>query len=112
MQLLDKAKGIFAFVKGLVVSTTKWAKTIPSEPNGNGSSSRMIALMVTVTTTGLLIAFFRVHHDLPTPGQLYALSAILGTGIGAYAANQIRHKDDDHPDDPPQGGSDADTTHQ
>jgi len=99
MQLVDKAKSAFS-------SVMAWAKTIPSEPNGNGSSSRMIALMVAVTITGLLIAFFCVHHDLPTPGQLYALSAILGTGIGAYAANQIRHRDDDQPD-PPQGGADA-----
>jgi hypothetical protein len=94
MPFTDKIKSAFTSVKGVVVSTTEWVKTISSEPNGNGSSSRMIALIVTVTLMGVLAGFFHVHHDLPTPGQLYGLASILGTGIGGYIANKLRPKDD------------------
>jgi uncharacterized membrane protein YfcA len=102
MQLVDKAKSAFS-------SVMAWAKTIPSEPNGSGSSSRVIALMTAATLMGLMIAFFHARHDLPTPGQLYGIASILGTGIGAYMANKL-HKHDDGDDDqpdPPQGGADA-----
>lgn len=87
MQIVDKAKAAFS-------SVMTWVKTIPSEPNGNGSSSRVIAMVVALTLMGLLLAFFHVKHDLPTPGQLYGISAILGTGIGGYIVNKM-HKDGD-----------------
>lgn len=73
----------------------RWAKTIPSEPNGNGSSSRIIALVTTLTLTGLLIAFFKVKHELPTADQLYGIAAILGTGMGGYVANRFRRGGED-----------------
>lgn len=79
-----------------------WAKSIPSGPDGNGSSSRVIGLIVTVTVTGVLIGYFHVRHDLPSASQLYGLAAILGTGIGAYVAHKMGGK----PDDP---GGDAGT---
>jgi hypothetical protein len=56
---------------------------------------------------GLMIAYFHARHDLPTPGQLYGLASILGTGIGGYIANKMHHGSDDHDGDPPQGGDDA-----
>ena len=99
MQIIDKAKGAFS-------SAVAWAKSIPSEPNGIGSSSRIVALTVTATLMGVLGAFYHFHHDLPTPGQLYGISAILATGLGGYVANKL-HGDDHHDHDAPQGGDDA-----
>jgi hypothetical protein len=52
---------------------------------------------------GLMIAFFHAKHDLPTPGQLYGIASILGTGIGGYIANKM-HKGGDGDN---QGGDDA-----
>jgi hypothetical protein len=96
MKIIDKAKGAFS-------SVVVWAKSIPSEPNGNGSSSRIIGLAVAGTLMGLMIAFFHAKHDLPTPGQLYGIASILGTGIGGYIANKM-HKGGDGDN---QGGDDA-----
>src|ERR1035437_3069686 len=101
MQIIDKAKGAFS-------SAAAWEKSIPSEPNGIGSSSRIVALTVTITLMGIMGAFYHSHHDLPTPGQLYGISAILATGLGGYVANKL-HGDGDHSDhgdghdDHPQG---------
>lgn len=89
---------MFDNIKNLAKSAMAWAKTIPSEPNGNGSSSRVIALLVAGTVVGVLIAYFVVRHELPDANQLYGLAAILGTGIGAYAANKFRPNGDDHND--------------
>lgn len=91
--MLDKIMAAAKAVAG-------WAKTIPSEPNGHGSSSRVIALAVAGTTVGLLIAYFRVRHDLPSPEQLYGLAAILGTGIGGYVANRFRKHGPDGEEEP------------
>ena len=103
MQIIDKAKGAFS-------SAMAWAKSIPSEPNGIGSSSRIVALTVTITLMGIMGAFYHSHHDLPTPGQLYGISAILATGLGGYVANKLHGDGDgDHSDhgdghdDHPQG---------
>jgi hypothetical protein len=71
-----------------------WAKTIPSEPSGHGSSSRVIALIVTLTVAGLLIAFFKAKHELPSADQLYGMAAVLGTGMGGYVANRFRRNGD------------------
>jgi hypothetical protein len=89
-----------------------WAKSIPSEPNGNGSSSRIIGLAVAFTLVGLLIAFFCLTHSLPSPDQFYGMAALLGTACAGYTANKLscigRPNDDGHntpPDGPPnQGG--------
>lgn len=75
-----------------------WAKTIPSEPNGHGSSSRVIALAVAGTIVGVLIAYFVIRHELPSADQLYGLAALLGTGITGYVSNCFRKKDGDTPD--------------
>lgn len=85
-------------VMGFVKNVANWAKTIPSEPNGHGSSSRVIALATAATVVGLMIAYFSVRRDLPSADQLYGLAAILGTGIGSYVANKFRSnrtEDDD-----------------
>jgi hypothetical protein len=66
-----------------------WAKSVPSEPNGNGSSSRIIGLTVAFTLVGLMIAFFVVTHLLPTPDQFYGMAALLGTACAGYAANKL-----------------------
>lgn len=81
---------MFEKISVIVKGAMGWAKTIPSEPNGHGSSSRIIALSVALTIVGILIAYFCVRHELPTADQLYGLAAILGTGIGGYVANRFR----------------------
>jgi hypothetical protein len=81
---------MIAKIMDVVRAIGGWVKTIPSEPNGNGSSSRVIALVVSGTLMGLMISYFRVKHDLPSPDQLYGLAAILGTGVGGYVANRFR----------------------
>lgn len=77
----------------LVKAIAGWAKTIPSGSDGNGSSSRIIGLMVASGVMGVLVGYFMVRHDVPSAPQLYGLAAILGTGIGAYVAKQFRQPD-------------------
>jgi len=79
----------------LLGSCGKWIKTIPSEPNGNGSSSRILGLMVGGTLSGLMIANFVVHKSLPTEGQFYGIAAVLAAGASAYLGNKFGRKDAD-----------------
>ena len=93
----------------LITKALTWAKSIPSEPNGNGSSSRIIGLSVAFTLIGLLIAFLCMTHGLPTSDQFYGMAALLGTACAGYAANKfskIGKPPDGPPPDgpPPQGG--------
>lgn len=78
-----------------------WVSTIPSEPNGNGSSSRIIGLSVAFTLVGLLIAFFCVTHMLPSAEQFYGMATFLGAACAGYAANKLSNRT---PGGPSQGG--------
>lgn len=61
-----------------------WIKSIPSEPNGTGSSSRIALLMLTTTICWLLYAFYRYHGALPDQGTLTGLAALLTAVVGGY----------------------------
>lgn len=93
---------LFAFAQSHFGGMVKWVKTIASEPSGNGSSSRVALLTVTVTVCGLLIAFFRYHAQIPSPETLYGLAALITAAAGVYAANKFGKKDDG---DPPGGAA-------
>ena len=67
----------------------KWCKTVASERDGTGSSSRIIALIVVGVTMGCMIAFFAYHKALPTSEQMYAMSALVAAGTGAYVSNKF-----------------------
>jgi hypothetical protein len=96
---------MFEKVSVIVKAAMGWAKTIPSEPNGHGSSSRVIALSVAFTVVGVIIAYFAIRHELPSSDQLYGLAAILGTGISGYVSNCFRRKgSSETPDNPDSGG--------
>jgi predicted permease len=73
----------------LLTKIFNWAKSVPSEANGNGSSSRVISLLVAFTLMGLMIAFFCVTHLLPTPDQFYGITALLGAANSGYVANKL-----------------------
>jgi hypothetical protein len=66
-----------------------WCKTVASERDGTGSSSRIIALLVAGITMGCMIAFFVYHKELPTANQMYAMSTLVAAGTGAYIGNSI-----------------------
>jgi hypothetical protein len=72
-----------------------WAKTIPSEPNGNGSSSRIAFLLVTCTVCWLLYAYYCYRGALPDQYTLYGLASLVSAVAGAYGINKWMHKDDD-----------------
>lgn len=97
---------MFTEIITVVKAAVNWAKTIPSEPNGHGSSSRVIALSVSTAVVGVLIAYFKVRHELPSPEQLYGLAALLGTGIGGYVANRFRPPGE--PDEPSEASDSTD----
>lgn len=82
-----------------------WCKTVVSEADGTGSSSRIIAMIVTGVTMGCMIAFFVYHKELPTAHQMYAMSALVAAGTGAYIGNKLGGRDggngDDHSDPHP-----------
>lgn len=85
-----------------------YGKSVCSERDGTGSSSRVVALTVTFTTVGVLIAFVVLQHTLPTADQLYGLSALVMAGTGAYIGNRMGRRDDGGGSggnvDPPAGG--------
>jgi len=65
-----------------------WVKTIPSEPNGTGSSSR-IALLVSVGSAWwLLYAYYHYHGTFPTADVFYGLAALVSAAAGAYGINK------------------------
>ena len=73
----------------IVTTSLNWAKSVSSEPNGNGSSSRIIGLAMTFTLIGLMIAFFCVSHTLPSPDQFYGMTALLGAASSSYVSNKL-----------------------
>ena len=72
---------------------TGWIKSVASEPNGSGSSSRIALLMIAATICGLLIAYFRYHAALPDHDTLYGLASILTAIVGGYGINKWTNKD-------------------
>jgi len=69
-----------------------WTKSVASESDGSGSSSRTALLLMTGTICGLLIAFFCVHSFLPDHDTLWGLAALLGCLTGAYSVNRMTDK--------------------
>jgi len=79
----------------VIGSFGKWFKTIASEPNGHGSSSRILGLIVGCTLCGLMIASFVVNKSLPTEGQFYGIAAVIAAGASAYLGNKFGRRDAD-----------------
>jgi hypothetical protein len=70
-----------------------WLKSVPSEPNGTGSSSRIALLMLTTTICWLLYAYYHYHGSLPDKDTLLGLAALLSAVCGAYGINKWMNKD-------------------
>lgn len=88
-----------------------WGKEVATGNDGMGSASRVVALMMTTTVAGTLIAHVCMNHGLPTSEQMYGLSALVAAGTGAYASNKIRRdsrgqgdQNNQPPPPPPDGG--------
>ncbi len=84
-----------------VKAAAKWAKSIPSESDGTGSTSRIALLTLTFVIAGLLVAYYRYHHLLPDHDTLYGLAALLTAVVGGYGIN--KWKDNDNGSDGPKG---------
>jgi hypothetical protein len=69
-----------------------WTKSVASESDGSGSSSRTALLLMTTTICGLLIAFYHAHKFLPDHDTLYGLAALLACLTGAYGINKFTDK--------------------
>lgn len=80
---------MIAEITSLVKRLTGFGKSVVSEVDGTGSSSRMVALIVALGSIGVLVAHVCIHHSLPEPGQLGGLSSLVAAGSGAYAANKF-----------------------
>lgn len=80
---------MIAEITSLVKRLTGFGKSVISEVDGTGSSSRMIGLIVALASMGVLIAHVCIHHALPEPAQLGGLSSLVAAGSGAYAANKL-----------------------
>jgi hypothetical protein len=72
-----------------------WAKSVLSEKDGTGSTSRIALLILVLTVCGVLIYSVAVHHELPNRDTLLGLSSLAGIGAGGYGVNRISHKDDE-----------------
>lgn len=83
-----------------------WGRELATGNDGMGSASRVVALMVTTTVCGVLIAHVCMNHGLPDAQQLYGLAGLIGTGCGAFAVGKIiRPGPGGVPEVPPQGGN-------
>lgn len=95
---------IITIVKEIVA----WGREVATGEDGAGSTSRVVVLMVTTVTLGVLIAHVWMNHGLPSADQMYGLSAFIAAGAGAYATNKIRRDsrggDQDNPPPTSQGG--------
>lgn len=69
-----------------------WLKSIPSEPNGTGSSSRVCMLLLTGTICYLLYSYYCYHGTLPDHDTLFGLAAMLGAVVGGYGINKFTDK--------------------
>jgi hypothetical protein len=73
----------------IVPKALNWLKSVSSEPDGNGSASRIIGISMTFTLIGLMIAFFCFTHGLPSPEQFYGMTALLGAASSSYVSNKL-----------------------
>lgn len=101
---------MFEKITTIVKGGMAWGREFATGNDGIGSASRVVALIVTTTVSGTLIAHICLNHGLPDAGQLYGLAAMITAGCGAFAVGKFRQgdKDDDQGHgvqaDPPQGG--------
>jgi hypothetical protein len=69
-----------------------WLKSIPSEPNGTGSSSRICMLLLTGTICYLIYSYYCYHGYLPDDDTLFGLAAMLTAVAGAYGINKFTNQ--------------------
>ncbi len=68
---------------------TKWVASIPSEPTGEGSASRVGLLTLTFVIGFILIATTVYQHRMPTHDELTGVAAILAAMGGTYGVNKV-----------------------
>jgi hypothetical protein len=71
----------------------KWARTVLSERDGTGSTSRVVSLLVTLTICGVLIGHLVIRRTLPDPGTLGGLAGLLTAGAAGYGVNKATNRD-------------------
>jgi hypothetical protein len=86
-------RGFLAATWTRIEAMPKWAVSVLSEPNGNGSASRVCFLLVTTTVCGVLAGHLYLRHSLPDAGTIGGLSGLLTAGAAGYGANKITTRD-------------------
>lgn len=82
-------KGILTAAWLKVESHLQWTRTVVSEVDGTGSTSRLCFLLITLTVCGITIAHFCVSRKLPDEGTLIGLSSLVTAGGAGYGINKI-----------------------
>lgn len=102
---------MFNNIVSFVKQSIAWGKAVAGETGGKAagtpSASRVVALLITTTVVGVLIAHVHMNHGLPSSSQLYGLSALVAAGAGAYATNKIRRDSNGGDDNDSNGGNNA-----
>jgi hypothetical protein len=96
---------MFTKIIEIIKSGISWGKQVATGNDGMGSASRVVALIVTPVTMGVLIAHVCMNHGLPSSEQLYGVAALIGTGCGAFAIGKFRSPDNCPNPPPPPGGN-------
>lgn len=94
---------MFDKITAIVKQGIAWGREVATGNDGMGSASRVVALIVTPSIMGCVVAHLFLNHGLPSAEQLYGVAAIIGAGCGAFAVGKFRGSG---PSDPqqPQGG--------
>lgn len=79
---ISKCGSLFGYGK----KAFEWGKQVATGPDGMGSASRVVNLMVATTICGVLITHVILHRGLPQADQMYGLAALLGASSVAYTA--------------------------
>lgn len=103
---ISKCGSLFGYGK----KAFEWGKQVATGPDGMGSASRVVNLMVASTVCAVLIAHVLMHRELPQADQMYGLASLLGASSVAYAAKAINPQPQPPgvPNDP--NGANSDTT--
>lgn len=75
-------------MRAAIRAVLRWIAGIWSEPNGQGSSSRVHAAIAFISAVGL--AWYATVRQVQIPeGAMYLTLFVLGGGVGAYGANKF-----------------------
>lgn len=73
----------------MLKAALKWLHSIPSEPDGQGSASRVGLLMVTGAICMVLVGHLYFQRRMPTHDELTGLAEIITASGGTYGVGKI-----------------------